>query len=40
MAEYPVTARICAEEVSIPLYPGMIREEVDYVVDTLNNYQE
>lgn len=40
MAEYPVTARICAEEVSIPLYSGMKGEEVDYIVDVLNNYQE
>lgn len=36
--EYPVTERICAQEVSIPLYPGMKDEEIQYVVDCLNNY--
>lgn len=39
MPEYPVTARICAEEVSIPLYPGMTHREIDYVIDALNRYQ-
>ena len=39
MAKYPVTARICAEEVSIPLYPGMTQEEIDYIIDTLYGYQ-
>lgn len=39
MAAYPVTARICAEEVSIPLYPGLRQEEIDYIVEALNGYQ-
>lgn len=39
MAEYPVTAQICAEEVSLPLYPGMAQEETDYVIEVLNCYQ-
>lgn len=39
ITEYPVTARICAEEVSIPLYPGMTQEETDYIIEALNCYQ-
>lgn len=38
MAEYPVTERICAEEVSLPLYPGMTADEVQYVIDAVNQY--
>ncbi len=36
--DYPVTEKICAEEVSIPLYPGMTDEEVRYVTDCLNGF--
>ncbi|MCR5233007.1 MAG: DegT/DnrJ/EryC1/StrS family aminotransferase [Lachnospiraceae bacterium] len=36
--DYPVTKKICAEEVSLPLYPGMTDEEVDYIIDTVNSY--
>lgn len=36
--DYPVTKKICAEEVSLPLYPGMTQEEIDYIINTLNNY--
>lgn len=39
ICQYPITARICAEEVSIPLFPGMTQEEINYIIDTLNNYQ-
>lgn len=35
---YPVTNRICAQEVSVPLYPGLSREEQDYIIECLNNY--
>ena len=38
MEEFPITKRICAQEVSIPLYPGMKKEEIQYVIDSLNNY--
>ncbi len=38
MMDYPVTEMICRCEVSIPLYPGMITEEVNYIVDVLNAY--
>lgn len=40
MKDYPVTERICAEEVSIPLYPGMKEEEVSYVIQAVNKYGE
>ena len=38
--ELPVTEKICAEEVSIPLYPGMLEEEVTYVIDKINEYNK
>ncbi len=38
--DYPVTERLCREEVSIPLYPGMKQEEVEIVIDALNTYEE
>lgn len=36
--EYPITKRICAQEVSIPLYPGLQEEEVQYIIDIINQY--
>lgn len=36
--EIPVTKRVCDEEVSIPLYPGMLEEEIDYIISLLNEY--
>lgn len=35
---YPVTGRICAQEVSIPLYPGLTSDEQDYIIACLNAY--
>ena len=37
---YPVTRKICAEEVSLPLYPGMTEEEINYVIQVVNEYQD
>lgn len=39
MADYPVTEKICAEEVSIPLYPYMTTDEIEYVINALNDYK-
>ena len=36
--KYPVTERICANEVSIPLYPGLSEEEQDYIIQILNDF--
>lgn len=36
--DYPVTKRICEQEVSIPLYPGMTEEQVMWVIQCLNQY--
>lgn len=36
---YPITCKICAEEVSLPLHPGMTDEEVCYIIQVLNEYQ-
>lgn len=33
-----VTRRICAEEVSLPLYPGMREEEYSWIVECVNRY--
>ena len=38
MEKLPVTKRICEEVVSIPLYPGMLDEEIDYVINKINEY--
>ena len=38
MPQYPVTKRICAEEVSLPLYPGMTEEEIQCVVEAVNRF--
>lgn len=38
MQQYPVTKRICAEEVSLPLYPGMTEEEILQVIKVVNEF--
>ena len=35
---YPVTKRICAQEVSLPLYPGMTNEQIEWVVTCVNEF--
>lgn len=35
---YPVTNKICRQEVSLPLYPGLREEEIAYVVDVINGF--
>lgn len=35
---YSVTSQICSQEVSIPLFPGLKKEEQDYVIACLNKY--
>lgn len=37
--DYPITNRICSEEVSIPLYPGLSDDAQGYIIDALNNYK-
>lgn len=37
---FPVTDRLCEEEISIPLYPGLTEEEIQYILETINQYQE
>lgn len=38
-SEYPVTQRICREEVSIPLYPGLSEEEIRRIIDAINSFE-
>ncbi len=35
---YPVTTEICNSEISLPLYPGMVKEQIDWVIDCLNHF--
>lgn len=35
---YPVTERLCAQEVSLPLYPGMTEQQIAYVVKCVNEF--
>lgn len=35
---YPLAEKICASELSIPLYPGMSEEEIEYVIACLNEF--
>lgn len=35
---FPITERICYEEVSLPLYPGMDEKEIEYIIDIVNAY--
>lgn len=37
--DFPVTKRICMEEVSLPLYPGMTEEMVEWVIKCANGFQ-
>lgn len=40
MKDYPVTARICAEELSLPIYPGMEEWEVTKIIDSVNAFKK
>lgn len=37
--DYPVTQRICREEISLPLYPGMTHQMVNRVIEAVNGYR-
>jgi dTDP-4-amino-4,6-dideoxygalactose transaminase len=36
---FPVTQYICKSEVSLPLYPGMSQDMIDWVIDSINEYE-
>ena len=36
--DYPITDKICKEELSIPLYPGMTQKEIQYIIDKINAF--
>lgn len=38
--DIPNTKRICAEEISIPLYPGLTEGEIKKIIDVINQYKE
>ncbi|MDD3415402.1 MAG: DegT/DnrJ/EryC1/StrS family aminotransferase [Lachnospiraceae bacterium] len=37
--DYPIAEKICDTELSIPLFPGMSTEEIQYVVKSLNEFR-
>lgn len=37
---YPVTEKICKEELSLPLYPYMKDEEINWIIKCINQYKE
>ncbi len=38
--DYPVTSRLCSQEISLPLYPGLTPDEQKYIIRCLNEYKE
>lgn len=36
--QYPVTEQICAQEVSLPLYPGIMKEQIEWVIACVNQF--
>ncbi len=38
LAKLPIASKIAAEEVSLPMFIGMTKEEVDYVIKVINAY--
>ena len=36
--DLPIAEVIADEELSLPLYIGMPKEEIDYVIETINKY--
>lgn len=36
--DFPVTDRICEEELSLPIFPGMTRNQMEYVVKMVNQF--
>ena len=38
--DLPIAEKIADEILSLPLFPGMEKDEIDRVVDTMNRYAE
>ena len=38
MGQFPITKQICEQEVSLPLYQGMTKEQVEWVVECVNQF--
>lgn len=39
LSSLPIAKKIAEQEVSLPMYIGMTKEEVDYVIDIINRYE-
>lgn len=37
--DFPIAEQICAQELSIPLYPGLTDDEISYIIDALNDFK-
>lgn len=38
VGDYPIAEEICATELSIPLYPGLTEEEIQYIIEAVNEF--
>lgn len=38
--KFPVTMHICSSEISLPIYPGMSDEQIKYIIECLNTYDQ
>ncbi|ERI94319.1 putative erythromycin biosynthesis sensory transduction protein EryC1 [Clostridiales bacterium oral taxon 876 str. F0540] len=36
--DFPIAEKICREELSLPIWPGMKKNEIDFVVNTINGW--
>ena len=36
--DYPIAEAICSQELSIPLYPGLTRDEIEYIIKCINEF--
>lgn len=36
--DFPIAETICNRELSIPLYPGLSEEEIDYIINSINEF--
>lgn len=39
VGDYPIAEKLCSTELSIPLYPGMKEDQIEYVVKCLNDFK-
>lgn len=40
LGDYPITEKYSETVISLPLYEGMTDEEIDYIIETINRYED